>query len=75
MKECTNGLEALTKQLEYPMPASLGEMCFHTPMLPCRMHWPAASSMKKRGTPITTSRITYSTMNAPAENTQYRVVG
>lgn len=27
----------ITKQLEYPMPARRGEMCFQTPMLPCRI--------------------------------------
>ena len=29
------------------------------------MHWPAASSMKNRGTPTTISNITYRSMNAP----------
>lgn len=47
------------------MPASLGEMCFQTPMLPWRMLWPAASSMKNSGTPTISRRITYSSMKAP----------
>lgn len=49
------------------MPASLGEMNLHTPMLPCRMAWPAASSRKKRGMPTTNISTTYSKRNAPEE--------
>lgn len=49
------------------MPASLGEMCFQTPMLPWRMLCPAASSMKKSGTPTMSRRKTYSSMKAPGE--------
>lgn len=49
------------------MPASLGEMCFQTPMLPWRMLCPAASSMKNSGTPTISSRKTYSSIKAPRE--------
>lgn len=49
------------------MPASLGEMDLHTPMLPCRMACPAASSRKKRGMPTTNISTTYSKRKAPEE--------
>lgn len=56
------------------MPARRGDMCFQTPMLPCRIFWPAASSMKNRGTPISSRSITYSKRNAPV-NSETREMG
>lgn len=49
------------------MPESLGEMCFHTPMLPCRMAWPAANSRKNKGMPTTSISKMYSRRKAPGK--------
>lgn len=57
------------------MPASLGEMNLHTPMLPCRMAWPAASSRKKRGMPTSNISTTYSKRKAPEEEREKQSSG